>query len=44
MIDVFGNGYRDYLVVERERRGGASRIESRWRGERGGWVREISNN
>ena len=23
MIDVFGNGYRDYLVVERERRGGA---------------------
>ena len=43
MIDVFGNGYRDYLVVERAaaRR---SRIESRWRGERGGWVREISNN
>lgn len=23
MIDVFGNGYRDYLVVERERLGGA---------------------
>ena len=43
MIDVFGNGYRDYLVVERERRGGAG-LRGRWRGERGGWVREISNN
>ena len=36
MIDVFGNGYRDYLVRLNGSGSAEPDSESQWRGERGG--------